>query len=169
MDSFLWVLFLEKCSADSWHRPWEVHWCHWWLWAIAAPSGESDLWSSQCADVQPQSTFSTTLKTHHYSVCFTELKLEMDSLRLQCTRWGHVLWQTVACGRHAEDRVGSHRFCEETPVTLRIPKDSSQRIMSPPTRPEGARSTKMTGSRSPPRRKWVKTLWKREERSQSFV
>lgn len=73
-------------------------------------------------------------------------------------------------GRRAEERLGSHRFCGETSVTLLcIPKDLSQGIMSTPPGPEGTRSARKKGSRPPGRRKCAKTLLEREVKSQSFM
>lgn len=112
--------------------------------------GESDLWANQYPYVQPWSTFPGFSQNTSPLPVLHWIRTRNGDVEALVYRWSHSLWQRTASGRSAEDRLGSHRFCGETSMTLCTSKNSSQRIMSTPARPERARSGMKTGQRCSP-------------------
>lgn len=97
--------------------PGNMHRCCWSLWIRSWCNAERFLHRLENLVDDPISilTCSPLLPfwlfiRKHYIIFLTELKVGMDFWSLICKRWSHSPWQRKACGRRAEDRLGSHRF-----------------------------------------------------------
>lgn len=153
MASLWLVLFLGEGPGNAVCWSWEMHWCHWCVWVRRSQRGAE--WSLHTLEglicepidilmfsLKHLSSFSqntSPLRVLHW------IRTRNGDFEALVYRWSHSLWQRTASGRCAEDRLGSHRLCGETSMAFCTPKDSSQRIMSTPARPEGARNGKKTG------------------------